>query len=34
MYYIIQENIFKERNFNILIDLFGRHKMDYDHLLN
>src|ERR1044071_4629466 len=30
MYYIIQENIFKEKNFNLLIDVLDRHKMDYE----
>lgn len=30
MYYIIQENIFKERNFNLLINVLDRHKMDYE----
>lgn len=30
MYYIVQENIFKERNFNVLIDILERHKLSYE----
>lgn len=30
MYYIVQENLFKERNFDILINYFINNKMDYE----
>ena len=30
MYYVIQENLFKETNFNILIDILERHKLEYE----
>lgn len=30
MYYVIQENIFKETNFNVLVDIMERHKLEYE----
>lgn len=30
MYYLIQENLFKETNFHILIDILDRHKLPYE----
>lgn len=30
MYYIVQENLFKERNFDILINYFQKNKMEYE----
>jgi hypothetical protein len=29
MYYLIQENLFKETHFHVLIDLLNRHKLEY-----
>jgi hypothetical protein len=30
MYYLIQENLFKETHFYVLVELLNRHKMDYE----
>lgn len=30
MYYVVQENLFKETNFNILIDILERHNLEYE----
>src|SRR5690349_17744828 len=30
MYYLVQQNLFRESNYNILMELFERHKMDYE----
>lgn len=30
MYYLVQQNLFRETNYNVLMELFERHKMDYE----